>query len=172
MIACRSDIHFASLGRIPPRTPGRSDVQTPRDIAMGPAKYARIGALYFYSVSGNTSDAIFGLMDIEFSLQKRHDGGAWLETYCVGDGFQTGRTSGRTNSLSIEIRADRRTLATVRWPYSPILCGHLDPMSFEAHVDLSENDFKIADEIYVPAAASESESCDGAVATIAGPQGH
>jgi hypothetical protein len=39
-------------------------------------------------------------------------------------------------------------------------------------VDLSENDFKIADEIYVPAAASESESCDGAVATIAGPQGH
>lgn len=172
MIACRSDNHFASLGRIPPRTPGRSDVQTPRDIAMGPAKYARIGSLYFYSVSQTTSDAIFGLLDIEFSLQKRRDGGAWMETYCVGDGFQVGRSSGQTNSLSVEIRADHRTLAIVKWPYSPILCGHFDPISFEAHVDLSEGDFQIADHIYLPAAEALAETCHGAPATIAGPQGH
>jgi hypothetical protein len=172
MIACRSDNHFTSFGRIPPRTPGRSDVQTPRDSAMGPAKYARIGGLYFYSVSDNTSDAIFGLLDIEFSLQKRSDGGAWLEIYCVGDGFQVGRSSGHANSLSVEIRAGHRTLAIARWPYSPVLCGHFDPMSFEAHVDLSEGDFQIADQIYLPAANAQAESCEGALATIAGPQGH
>jgi hypothetical protein len=165
---CRSEPKVSLFGRIPPRTPGRSDAEVPRDAALGPARYARISHVYFYS----DEDAAYGLLDIEISLQRRHNGEIWLEAYCIGDGYQSSRGSGAEHPLRFELRSGDSCLAQAEWRYPSVLCGHFDPMMFAARVRLSAAEFESVDRIYLPATSAAAESCTGAPAVFGGPEGH
>lgn len=171
MSECRSEPQLLLLGRIPPRTPGRSDAQVPQDASLGEGRYARFAHLYFYSEPSGT-DPAYGLLDIEISIQQRRDGKVWLEAYCVGDGYQSSHGSGREHPLIIEIGSGDRTLATIKWHYPSVLCGHFDPMIFETRTDMSAEDFARADRIYLPSVVAVAESCSGAPATISNVSGH
>src|SRR5260370_18545688 len=107
MSECISEPKLSLFGRIPPRTPGRSDAQVPRDAELGPARYARIAHLYFYEAA-DASDPAYGLLDIEISLQCRRNGEVWLEAFCVGGGYHSGRGSGTKNPLGFELKGGRR----------------------------------------------------------------
>jgi hypothetical protein len=173
MIECRSEPLLGSLGRIPPRTPGRSDAQVPCEASLGEAQYASFPHLYFYAEPEGT-DPIFGLLDIEIAIQLRRSGEVWLEVYCVGDGFQSGHGSGRENPLVIEVLNDARTLVTVDWPYPEVMCGHFDPMTFAKKTPMSAEDFSVADRIRLPAVHAAAGSCRDATPTVGGsvPHGH
>lgn len=170
MKTCRSEPKLALFGRVPPRTPGRSDAEVPSEAALGPARYARIPHTYFYS--DDDADAAYGLLDIEVSLQRRGNGEIWLEAYCIGDGFQSCRGSGTEHPLRFELRCGDKCLADAEWRYPAVLCGHFDPMMFAARVDLSESEFEAVDRVYLPATSAEAESCIGAPAVFGGPEGH
>jgi hypothetical protein len=170
MTICHSEPKVALLGRIPPRTPGRSDAEVPRDAALGPARYARISHVYFYS--DKDADAAYGLLDIEISLQRRHNGETWLEAYCIGDGYQSGRGAGAEHPLRFEVRSGDKCLAQAEWRYPWVLCGHFDPMMFASEVRLSAAEFESVDRIYLPAASASAESCIGAPVVFGGPEGH
>jgi hypothetical protein len=170
MTKCRSEPKLALFGRIPPRTPGRSDAEVPNDAALGPALYTRISHVYFYS--DKDADAAFGLLDIEISLQRRSNGEIWLEAYCIGDGFQSGRGSGADHPLQFELRSGDKCLARAEWHYPSVLCGHFDPMMFATRVDLTHAEFESADRIYLPETIAEAESCTGAPVAFGGPAGH
>ena len=171
MFQCRSEPQLISLGRVPPRTPGRSDAQVPHDPEQGESRYARISHLYFYSGS-SFSDPVYGLLDIEIALQQRRDEDVWLEIYCVGDGYQSGRSSGAEQPLIVEILHGERKLTTVAWNYPDVLCGHFDPMYFEAKTDLSPRDFEAADRISLPEIRTVAASCSGAAPTFGAPAAH
>jgi len=171
MSECFSEPKLSLFGRIPPRTPSRSDAQVPRGAELGPARYARIAHLYFYETE-NAGDPAYGLLDIEISLQCRRNGEVWLEAFCVGDGYQSGRGSGNKYPLVFEVRSGGRTLAKVEWKYPPVLCGHFDPMTFATKTSLSPSDFEAADQIYLPSIKAVTESCMGAPPTFGGPEGH
>jgi hypothetical protein len=171
MSACCSEPKLSLLGRIPPRTPGRSDAQVPREAELGPARYARIAHLYFYEAA-DASDPAYGLLDLEISLQCRHNGEIWLEAFCVGDGYQSGRGSGSKHPLVFEVRSGERTLAKTEWKYPQVLCGHFDPMTFATKTGLSPSDFEVADQIFLPSVKAVAESCMGAPPTLGGPEGH
>lgn len=169
-IRCSLEPKLSLFGRIPPRTPGRSDAEVPRDAELGPARYARISHVYFYS--DEDADATYGLLDIEISLQKRSDGTVWLEAYCVGDGYQSGRGSGSEHPLRFELRNGDKCLAQAEWRYPSVLCGHFDPMMFATQVPLSNAEFDAIDRVYLPETSAEAESCTGAPAVFGGPEGH
>jgi len=171
MSECFSEPKLSLFGRIPPRTPGRSDAQVPRDAELGPARYARIAHLYFYEAA-DAGDAAYGLLDIEISLQRRRNGEVWLEAFCVGDGYQSGCGSGTRHPLVFELRSGERTLATAEWKYPEVLCGHFDPMTFATKTSLSPSDFESADQIYLPSIMAVAESCMGAPAAFGGPEAH
>jgi hypothetical protein len=171
MSECCSEPKLSLLGRIPPRTPGRSDAQVPREAELGPARYARIAHLYFYEAA-DASDPAYGLLDLEISLQCRHNGEVWLEAFCVGDGYQSGRGSGNEHPLMFEVRSGERTLAKTEWKYPQVLCGHFDPMTFAIRTSLSPSDFEAANQIFLPSVKAVAESCMGAPPTLGGPEGH
>lgn len=171
MNRCRSEPQLSLLGRIPPRTPGRSDAQVPQEGSLGEARYARFPHLYFYAEPGG-ADPVYGLLDIEISIQRRRDGVVWLEAYCVGDGYQSGHGSGQKHPLIVEIATGDLTLARIDWHYPSVLCGHFDPMTFETKTDLSLEDFERVDRIFLPSVAAIAESCSGAPATISNIAGH
>lgn len=168
---CSSEPQLALLGTIPPRTPGRSDAQVPGDAAIGPARYARIAHLYFYEEPERT-DAAYGLLDLEISIQRRRNDEIWLEVSCIGDGYQAGHGSGREYPLVFEIQGADRTLATVEWRYPAIICGHFDPMTFAFKTTLSAAEFELAEQIRLPAVAAQSQSCSGAPPALGGPHAH
>ncbi|GGC65142.1 hypothetical protein [Chelatococcus reniformis] len=157
MSDCCSLPQTSLLGPVPPRTPGRPDAQVPNDLADGPVKYARVPHIYFYEAAPQ-DHAGFGLLDLEISLQRRRDGPARVELYCIGDGYQSGHGSSGGSPLVIELRAGERVVAAVRWPYPDVLNGHMDPMTFEAAVDLSEADFAAIDAIWIPPARALVEA--------------
>lgn len=169
MTTCHSEAKLALFGRVPPRTPGRSDAEVPGDAALGPARYASISHIYFYS---NEADAAYGLLDIEISLQRRGNGEIWLEAYCIGDGFQSSRGSGAEHPLRFELRSGEKCLARAEWRYPAVLCGHFDPMMFATRVQLSDAEFASVDRVYLPEMSAKAESCTGAPAVFGGPQGH
>jgi hypothetical protein len=171
MTECRSEPKLSLFGRIPPRTPGRSDAQVPRDAALGPAQYARISHVYFYAAN-NDSDPHYGLLDIEIALQRRQNGEIWFEAYCTGDGYQTSRGAGTDHPLHFELRSGSRVVATVPWHYPTVLCGHFDPMTFATKTGLSSAEFGSIDQVYLPEVVAEAKSCLGAPSTFGGPDGH
>lgn len=171
MSECFSEPKLSFFGRIPPRTPGRSDAQVPREADLGPARYARIAHLYFYEQSDDT-DPAYGLLDIEVALQCRQNGDVWLEAYCVGDGYQSGRGSGSKHPLVFEVKSGERTLGKAEWKYPEVMCGHFDPMTFATKTALSRSDFEAADQIYLPSVKAVAESCTGAHPAFGGPAGH
>jgi hypothetical protein len=171
LTTCTSEPKLALFGKVPPRTPGRSDSQTPSDLSLGAAKHARFPHVYFYA-EPEREDAVFGLLDIEVALQLRRDGSVWLEAYCIGDGFQSGRASGREYPLTVEIMQGTEKLGEVRWHYPPVLCGHFDPMTFATKTDLTPRDFAAADHIALPPAKAMAGSCKGAPPTSGAPDGH
>ncbi|MBR0899049.1 hypothetical protein JQ616_29205 [Bradyrhizobium tropiciagri] len=171
MFQCRSEPQLVSLGSVPPRTPGRSDAQVPHDPEHGESRYARIPHLYFYSGIRFT-DPVYGLLDLEIALQRRSNDEIWLEIYCVGDGYQSGRGSGAEQPLIVEIRHGERKLTTVAWAYPNVLCGHFDPMYLEAKTALSVPDFEAADRIALPQICTVAASCSGAAPTFGAPAAH
>jgi hypothetical protein len=171
MTECCSEPQLSLFGRVPPRTPGRSDAQVPREAELGPARYARIAHLYFHETTDN-ADPIYGLLDIEISLQCRRNGEVWLEVYCIGDGYQSGCGSGTKHPLVFELRRGEHTVGKAAWHYPAVLCGHFDPMTFAVKIDISRADFETIDRIYLPSARASAQSCIGAAATFGGPDGH
>src|SRR5258708_20551583 len=104
MSECMSEPKLSLFGRIPPRTPGRSDAQVPRDAELGPARYARIAHLYFYEAA-DASDPAYGLLAIEISLQCRRNGEVWLETFFWVGGCQTRGGAGTKQPLGFQLSA-------------------------------------------------------------------
>lgn len=142
---------FCSLAPPPPRTPARPDPQVPADAQLGPARWGKIGAFYFYVV-GSDDDAAFGLFDMEFSLQRLPKGKARLEIYAIADGYQRGGASGLEHPLRIRLMHGARQAATVDWPYPNILDGNADPMSWSHDFELAADLCDGVDRIEIAAA--------------------
>src|SRR5258707_6405350 len=127
MSECISEPKLSLFGRIPPRTPGRSDAQVHRDAELGPARYARIAHLYFYE-EADASDPAYGLLDIEISLQCRRNGEVWLEAFFGGDGYQSGGGSGTKHPLVFDIEGRERTPGRAECNDPHAACWQLDPI--------------------------------------------
>jgi hypothetical protein len=154
---CYSYQHFCSLGLVPPRTVGRADPQVPVDAKLGPARYGKIGAFYFYA-EGSKDDPAFGFFDIELSVQALTPARLRVELYCVADGYQTARgVSG--SPLAIALMAGEAVVATVPWRYHDVLCGHADPMSFSADIDGDAAQFAAVDRIALLAVEGRAAPC-------------
>jgi len=132
---CYSYRQFCSLGPVPPRTVGRPDAQVPTDPKLGPARHGKIGSFYFY-MKGSKDDPAFGFFDIELSVQALAPTRLRVELYCVADGYQTSRGVGGL-PLTIALMAGEAIVATADWRYHDVLCGHADPMSFSADVEVA-----------------------------------
>lgn len=155
MVECRSYPQLCLLGPVPPRTPGRPDAQVPTDLDAGLSRYGRIPHLYFYETGGR-DNAAFGLLDIEIAVQRAPSGRTWLELYCIGDGYQSGRGSCGADPLMIELRVGPRVLAQVGWLFPDVLSGHMDPMTFATEIDLSAEAFEAIDSVSLPTARATS----------------
>jgi hypothetical protein len=154
---CYSYRQFCSLGPLPPRTVGRADAQVPKDASLGPARHGKIGAFYFYA-QGSRDDAAFGFFDIELTVQAIAPSRLRVEAYCVADGYQTARGIAGAPML-IALLAGTRLVATVPWRYHDVLCGHADPMSFSADIDVAPADFAALDTIALEAVEGRAAPC-------------
>jgi hypothetical protein len=142
---------FCSLAPPPPRTPARPDPQVPRELNLGPARWGKIGALYFYR-NGDESDPAFGLFDIEVSLQRLTGGRVRVELYAIGDGYQQRGVKGAEHPLSVRLKRDAETLLDLQWVLPDILDGHADPVAFERTERLSEDDWRSVDRVEIDTA--------------------
>jgi hypothetical protein len=118
-----------SLGPLPPRTPARADPQVPREPDLGPARWGKIGAFYFY-LQGSNDEPAFGFFDIEFSLQRLAGGAARVEIYAIADGYQKSGASGAEHPLVIALKRGDEVVARLDWTFPDILDGCADPISF------------------------------------------
>ncbi len=151
MLKCRSPRVFASVGPIPPRTPGRTDAQVPTSVDDGPARYAKLPHLYFYTEQSG-EDAAFGFVDIEVSLQRIGANRYVVELYCSGDGYQSGTGSGDGAPLQLEFLAKDRVAGRVAWSYADVRSGTADPLTFRSDVTIADADFEAIDTLAVPSA--------------------
>jgi hypothetical protein len=143
---CYSYRQFCSLGPLPPRTPGRPDAQVPKDLSLGPCRHGKIGAFYFYE-SGSKDDPAFGFFDIEISVQSLSSGRLRVELYGIADGYQSSRGIGARHPLKIALMRGNEILACAEWAFPDVICGHADPMSFAADIDLDIGAIQTLDRI-------------------------
>ena len=144
---------FCSLAPPPPRTPARPDPQVPREPNLGPARWGKIGALYFYR-NGDQADPAFGLFDIEVSLQRLAGGRVRVEIYAIADGYQQSGVKGAERPLTVHLQRGAETLVRLRWVLPDILDGHADPVAFERTEPLSEADWRSLDRVEIDAGPS------------------
>src|SRR5215475_2826296 len=144
LVRCRSLLQFASVGPVPPRTPGRPDAQVPEDPTAGPAVYAKLPHIYFFDAN-HPGDPLFGFIDIEISLQRRDGGRCLLDLYCAGDGHQSGAGLPNGEGLRIEFMAADEVVATASWEFREVSSGRCDPMTFAAWLPMKDDDFKRID---------------------------
>lgn len=150
LVPCRSIPQFASLGPVPPRTPGRPDTQVPEDPAAGYALYAKLPHVYFQNAS-HPDDPVFGFIDVEISVQQRNDGRFKLDLYCTGDGHQSGAGLPSGEGLRIELMAGNETVAATGWEFPEVSSGRCDPMAFATWLSMKNDDFKRIDRVRLPA---------------------
>ncbi len=134
------------LGPLPPRTPARPDPQVPREANLGPARWGKIGAFYFY-VHGSKDDPAFGLFDIEVSLQLLSGGKARLDIYAIADGYQQGGASGLHNPITIFVKDGDSILSSFAWTFPDILDGKADPLTHSRDIDLGAAEWERVDRI-------------------------
>ena len=158
MVECRSFPQMCLLGPMPPRTPGRSDAQVPSDASRGESKYGRIPFVYFYQ-EGLKADPTFGLLDIEIAIQRRTPQAFQFEIYCIGDGYQSGHGSSRSQPLAIEFRAGTRVVATTEWRYPDVLNGHMDALTFSVPIAMTDNDYRAIDGAVLPSVRASATIC-------------
>lgn len=158
MVECRSLPQMCLLGPIPPRAPGRSDAQVPSDAARGENKYGRIPFVYFYR-DGDKADPAFGLLDIEIAIQRRGPEAFECEVYAIGDGYQSGHGSSEPQPLVIEFRTGARTITRAEWRYPTVLNGHMDALTFSAPVELTDDEFRKLDCVFLPPARAAATIC-------------
>lgn len=156
MTRCYSYRQFCSLGPVPPRTVGRPDAQVPSDSKLGPARHGKIGSFYFYAL-GSQDDPVFGFFDIELSVQALTPTRLRVEAYCVADGYQTARGVG--GPMTIALMAGETIVATTDWHYHDVLCGHADPMSFSADVDVTADQVTAIDRVALLAVDGRAAPC-------------
>jgi hypothetical protein len=135
----------------PPRTPARPDPQVPRDAKLGPARWGKIGALYLYRESSH-DDALFGLFDVEISLQGLPNGRARVEIYAIADGYQSGGALGADHPLTVLLMRGAHSIASFRWILPDIADGCADPISAAHDLDLNAVDWEGVDRIALDAA--------------------
>lgn len=140
-----------TLGPPPPRTPARPDPQVPRDAALGRARWGKIGALYVYR-DGSRDDALFGLFDIEVSLQRLTDGRARVEIYAIADGYQSGGAKDVVRPLMVSLMRGDGVVAGFRWILPDIADGCADPINCARDIDLEAVDWERVDRIALDAA--------------------
>jgi len=148
MSAYRLYPQFCSLAPPPPRTPARPDPQTPREANLGPARWGKIGALYFYR-EGDVADPGFGLFDIEVSLQRLSGGRVRVEIYAYGDGYQQSGVRSADYPLVVRLRRGAETLMSLNWRLPEILDGHADPIVFERTEPFDHGDWEGVDRIEI-----------------------
>lgn len=147
-----------SLGPLPPRTPARPDPQVPGSEKLGPCRYGKIGAVYFYDAASNR-DPLFGLVEIEVSIQSIADGVLRLEIYCIADGYQSACGNGGKFPLKIAAMAGDKVIVTTEWAYPPIICGHADPMTFAVDLAVDASAFAAIDRIEIQRTKGEARLC-------------
>jgi hypothetical protein len=143
---------FCSLGPLPPRTPARPDPQVPREPNLGPARWGKIGALYFY-LSASGDDPAFGLFDIELSLQRLGDRKLRVDLYAIADGYQRGGASGADNPLEIMLWVNQRCIARFVWIFPDILDGTADPVTMSRDLESASSDWAAIDRIGIAVAS-------------------
>jgi hypothetical protein len=131
----------------------------PRDRKLGACSHGKIGAFYFY-LDGSRDDPAFGFCDIEVSVQQVTRGMVRFELYCIADGYQSARGVGSTHPLKIGIMAKGRPVASVSWHFADVICGHADPMSFGADLDIADELFAQIDGIELQDTKGEARPCD------------
>ena len=164
---CTSVPQACTLGRLPPRTPGRPDAQVPERADAGPVRYGRLSHFYFFEAGGDGADQgdadqgdwAYGFLDIEIAVQKRGGSDCWLEIYCTGDGFQSATGTGAEHPLLVTLTAGGKDVATARWHYPPVLCGNSDPLSHAVAIKLSAREFETIDGARLWAGQAVSRSC-------------
>ncbi len=147
-----------SLGPLPPRTPARPDPQVPGSAKLGPCRYGKIGAVYFYDAASG-EDPLFGLVEIEASIQRIADDMLRLEIYCIADGYQSACGNGGKFPLKIAAMAGERVIAIAEWAYPPIICGHADPMTFAVDLPVDASAFAAIDRIEIQRTRGEAHLC-------------
>lgn len=135
MNACYAYPQSCSLGPPPPRTPARPDPQVPKDPNLGLARWGKIGAFYFY-VEGSKDDPVFGLFDMEISLQSLSNGKARVDIYAIADGYQGGGALGSEYPVTISLKQGESIVARFVWIFPDILDGHADPLTCSRDIDL------------------------------------
>ena len=158
MIECYSCRQSCEMGLVPPRTPGRADAQVPHNPASGKIFYGRISHFYFYE-RGAADDPAFGLIDIEIAAQYAARNCVLLEAYCIGDGYQNCRGSGKHAPLTIELHARNGIRASTQWKYDDILCGHADPLSLSVELNMSQSDFDSIERAVLPPVTGKAQVC-------------
>lgn len=156
---CYSYRQFCSLALVPPRTPARPDARVPEDRARGPCRHGKIGAFYFYEC-GSQDDPAFGFFDIELSVQSLPSGKVRVELYGIADGYQSSRGIGARHPLKIALMSDNKMVACTEWKFPDVICGHADPMSFAADIDLDAGAFQTIDRIDLLAVGGLSTPCE------------
>jgi hypothetical protein len=146
MTRCYAHRQSCSLGPLPPRTPARPDPQVPREANLGPARWGKIGAFYFY-VQGSKDDPAFGLFDIEVSLQRLSGGKARLDIYAIADGYQQGGASGSQHPVTISLTQGDSMVSRFDWAFPEILDGHADPLTHSRDFDLGAAEWERVDRI-------------------------
>ncbi|MHC2463391.1 hypothetical protein [Bradyrhizobium embrapense] len=157
--SCYSHRQFCSLGPLPPRTPARPDPQVPRERALGRCAHGKIGAFYFFR-DGSEDDPAFGFCDIELSVQHVAPGTVRLELYCIADGYQSLRGVGTRHPLRIAVMAGDRMLGVADWHFADVICGHADPMSFAADLDIADELFAQIDRAELMKTIGEARPCE------------
>lgn len=117
-----------------------------------------IGAFYFYE-QGSRDDIAFGFIDIELSVQNIAPSTLRVEIYCVADGYQTSRGVGASHPLRISVMAGAKTVGTVEWHFSDVICGHADPMNFSTDLELAGVSFSQIDSIALEKTEGLSAPC-------------
>jgi hypothetical protein len=118
----------------------------PHEPDLGPCRYGKIGAFYFYH-AGSDDDAAFGFFDIELSVQAIAPEQARIELYCTADGYQSSRGIGTAHPMRIVLMAGDQTLASVDWTFADVICGHADPMSFSIDIAFDHADRRRVDRV-------------------------
>lgn len=158
MIECYSYRQSCEMGLLPPRMPDRADAQVPHDPATGKLVYGRVGHFYFYE-AGTRDDPAFGLVEIEISAQYLGHNRVLLEAYAIGDGYQSCSGNGRNAPLTVELHGPADVVASARWVYDDILCGHADPLTLSVELTLTEAEFDTVERAVLPAAAGSAQLC-------------
>jgi hypothetical protein len=153
MSAYRIYPQACTLAPLPPRTPSRPDPQLPYDPQLGPARWGKIGALYFYASTGE-DDPVFGLNDIEVTLQRIGETRVRVELYAIGDGYQRGGVKGSDSPLTIRLKRAGAAIAAMSWTLPEILDGCADPITFSAEIAMNESDWRGVESVEIDIAAS------------------